>query len=67
LAIDLATTEELAPKIPAGILKVSASGIENRNDIDRLKPVCDGFLIGSLLMRQPSLEALQKTLQELIQ
>jgi indole-3-glycerol phosphate synthase / phosphoribosylanthranilate isomerase len=66
LAIDLATTEELAPKIPAGILKVSASGIENRNDIDRLKPVCDGFLIGSLLMRQSSPEALQKTLQELI-
>jgi indole-3-glycerol phosphate synthase / phosphoribosylanthranilate isomerase len=66
LAIDLATTERLSPKIPEGILKISASGIENRHDIDRLKPFCDGFLIGSLLMRQPSPVALQQTLQELI-
>lgn len=67
LAIDLATTEKLAPKIPNSILKISASGIENRNDIERLKPFCDGFLIGSLLMRQPSSEKLKQTLQELTQ
>jgi indole-3-glycerol phosphate synthase len=67
LDIDLATTERLAPKVPAGILKISASGIENRRDIDRLKAYCDGFLIGSLLMRQPSPERLVETLQGLTQ
>jgi indole-3-glycerol phosphate synthase len=67
LDIDLATTEQLASKVPAGILKISASGIENRQDIERLKDCCDGFLIGSLLMRQPSPEHLKKTLLELIQ
>lgn len=67
LQIDITTTSRLAPLIPEGIIRVSASGIENRADIDRLQPVCDGFLIGSLLMRQPSPEHLEKTLQELTQ
>jgi indole-3-glycerol phosphate synthase len=67
LAMDLDTTSRLAPLIPQGVIRVSASGIESRADLERLKPFCDGFLIGSLLMRQPSPAHLEKTLQELTQ
>lgn len=56
LAIDLATTSRLAALIPPGTLTVSASGIETRADLDALRPYCDGFLIGSALMRQPVTE-----------
>ncbi len=65
LAMDMSTTCRLAPLIPPGILRVSASGIENRSDIEQLQPYCDGFLIGSLLMRQPSTTHLEQVLQEL--
>ncbi len=64
LAIDLQTTVRLSSKIPAGILKVSASGIGSRADIERLQPYCDGFLIGSVLMKQP-LDQLSAKLREL--
>jgi len=67
LEMDMTTTSRLAPLVPAGVIRVSASGIENRADIERLRPVCDGFLIGSLLMRQPSAEQMELTLQELTQ
>jgi indole-3-glycerol phosphate synthase / phosphoribosylanthranilate isomerase len=50
LSIDLSTTERLAPLAPDRIL-VSESGIGSRDDIDRLSPRVDGFLIGSALMR----------------
>lgn len=66
LAIDLATTETLCPQIPEGILKISASGVQNRADIDRLQPYCDGFLIGSALMREGSVEAIRHKLDELL-
>lgn len=65
LDMDMTTTKRLAPLTPAGILKVSASGIEKRTDINALQPYCDGFLIGSSLMKQ-SLEALPLKLQELL-
>jgi indole-3-glycerol phosphate synthase len=48
---DLATTEKLAPMVPPDVVLVSASGIENRGDIDRLSDHCNAFLIGSSLMR----------------
>ncbi len=66
LKMDLSTTERLSPLIPEGILKISASGIQDRADILRLQPHCDGFLIGSTLMREPTPEALAKKLQELL-
>jgi indole-3-glycerol phosphate synthase/phosphoribosylanthranilate isomerase len=50
LSVDLATTERLA-KMAAGRVLVSESGIATREDIDRLAPLVDGFLIGSSLMR----------------
>lgn len=66
LAVDLATTETLAPKVPDGILKLSASGIQSRADIVRLQPYCDGFLIGSAFMREGSVEAIRRKLDELL-
>jgi indole-3-glycerol phosphate synthase len=54
LEMDMTTTARLSPLIPPDILRISASGIENRADIERLQPFCDGFLIGSALMRQPA-------------
>lgn len=50
LSIDLATTEHLAPLAPGRVL-ISESGIHTREDVDRLAPLVDGFLIGSSLMR----------------
>lgn len=64
LDMDMDTTARLAGGIPSGILRISASGIENRADIERLQPHCDGFLIGSALMRQPA-DQLAAKLQEL--
>lgn len=62
LKIDLTTTEKLAPLIPDWITTVSASGIENRQDIDRLLPYCSRFLIGSALMKADNIEAKLKEL-----
>ena len=50
LSIDLSTTERLAP-LAAGRLVVSESGIASRNDVERLAPHVDGFLVGSSLMK----------------
>lgn len=65
LEIDLNTTQQLSSGIPSGILRVSASGIENRVQIENINPYCDGFLIGSALMKQPADQLLNK-LKELI-
>ena len=52
LKIDLAVTERLAP-LAGDRLLISESGILVRDDIDRLAPLVDGFLIGTSLMRAP--------------
>jgi indole-3-glycerol phosphate synthase/phosphoribosylanthranilate isomerase len=51
LAIDLATTERLAPRIPPDRIVVSESGIRSRADVDRLSPCARAFLVGSEIMR----------------
>ncbi|MGH8272730.1 MAG: bifunctional indole-3-glycerol-phosphate synthase TrpC/phosphoribosylanthranilate isomerase TrpF [Gammaproteobacteria bacterium] len=51
LAVDLAVTERLAPRIPPGHRVVCESGIGTRADILRLAPLVDGFLIGTRLSR----------------
>jgi indole-3-glycerol phosphate synthase/phosphoribosylanthranilate isomerase len=50
LSIDLSTTERLAGMAGERVV-VSESGINSREDVDRLAPLVDGFLIGSSLMR----------------
>lgn len=50
LSINLSTTERLAGMAGDRVV-VSESGINDRDDVDRLAPLVDGFLIGSSLMR----------------
>jgi indole-3-glycerol phosphate synthase/phosphoribosylanthranilate isomerase len=50
LTTDLSVTERLAPLVPAGVLAIAESGIAARNDVDRLAPAVDAFLVGSALM-----------------
>jgi indole-3-glycerol phosphate synthase len=51
-AVDLGTSERLAPKIPPGVLRVAESGIRSGDDIRRLRAFgYDAFLVGESLMR----------------
>jgi indole-3-glycerol phosphate synthase len=63
-ATDLATTERLAPLIPAERLIVAESGINSRADVERLQAAGAGaFLVGESLMREEDIGA---KLQELL-
>ncbi|GGW75385.1 bifunctional indole-3-glycerol-phosphate synthase TrpC/phosphoribosylanthranilate isomerase TrpF [Alteromonas halophila] len=58
LSTDLATTETLVPLLDAAehdFVVISESGIYTHQDVLRLAPYCDGFLVGSALMAQPDL------------
>jgi indole-3-glycerol phosphate synthase len=51
--VDLATSENLAKKIPSGSIKVAESGIGSHADVQRLKSAgFDAFLVGESLLRQ---------------
>ena len=52
LKVDLAVTERLARHVPEDRLVVCESGIANRNDVLRLAPLVDGFLVGTRLSRE---------------
>ncbi|HEY0526578.1 MAG TPA: indole-3-glycerol phosphate synthase TrpC [Stellaceae bacterium] len=63
LAIDLATTEALAPAVPADRRLVAESGLYTPDDLARLRRVgAHRFLIGESLMRQPDVEAATRAL-----
>jgi indole-3-glycerol phosphate synthase len=50
--VRLDTSEELAPKIPADILKVTESGVNSREDVQRLRTAgYRAFLVGEHLMK----------------
>ncbi|MGE3617659.1 MAG: bifunctional indole-3-glycerol-phosphate synthase TrpC/phosphoribosylanthranilate isomerase TrpF [Gemmatimonadales bacterium] len=51
LAVDLATTPALAARVPADRVLIAESGIRTRADVTRLRPLVDGFLVGTALMR----------------
>jgi indole-3-glycerol phosphate synthase len=52
LVTDLAVSEHLLPKVPAGIFAISESGMRDASDIARLRAAgAHGFLIGEALMR----------------
>ncbi len=58
LAVDLATTEALAPRVPAGRLLVAESGLYAPADLARMTAAgARAFLIGESLMRQPDVTA----------
>lgn len=58
LAVDLATTEQLAPKVPKDRVLVAESGLGSPADLARMAKVgASTFLIGESFMRKPDVEA----------
>ena len=63
LVTDLATTEELAPRVPADRFLIAESGIRGREDLRRLAAAgAQCFLVGESLLRQPDVMAATRTL-----
>jgi indole-3-glycerol phosphate synthase len=57
-AVSLETSLHLSPRIPAGVLKISESGIHSAQDIERLRAAgFQAFLIGEHLMKSPDATA----------
>ena len=58
LAVDLATTEQLAPMVPKDRVLVAESGLGSPADLLRMAKVgASAFLIGESFMRKPDVEA----------
>jgi indole-3-glycerol phosphate synthase len=58
LAVDLATTEQLAPRVPRDRVLVAESGLSSPADLARMAKVgASAFLIGESFMRKPDVEA----------
>jgi len=57
LAVDLAVTEQLAPKVPKNRVLVAESGLGSPADLARMAKVgASAFLIGESFMRKPDVE-----------
>lgn len=62
--VSLATSERLAPHLPANALKVSESGIGSREDCRRLSAAgYDAFLVGEAVMTSPDPENRLRTMR----
>ena len=63
LAVDLAVTEQLAPKVPQDRVLVAESGLGSPADLARMAKVgASAFLIGESFMRQSDVEAAVRAL-----
>ena len=63
LAVDLNTALAIAAAMPANILRVADSGINNHADLHRLQNAgFPAFLVGESLMRQPDVTAATRAL-----
>lgn len=52
--VDIVTWEKLFPYLPPDAIKVSESGIDSKNILERLKSAgAQGYLIGELFMKEP--------------
>jgi indole-3-glycerol phosphate synthase len=56
--IDLSTSIRLAPKIPASIQVIAASGFTCRAEIDQVSSSCQNFLVGSSIMQSENIDDL---------
>lgn len=56
LSTDLATTEALAPHIGSDRVVISESGIYTNDQVRRLSPLVDGFLVGSSIMAEEDID-----------
>jgi indole-3-glycerol phosphate synthase len=65
LTTDLAATERVVRRVPAGRIVVSESGIESAEDVRRLAAAgASAFLVGTSLLRSADLEAKTRELVE---
>jgi indole-3-glycerol phosphate synthase len=63
LAVDLAVTEQLAPKVPKDRVLVAESGLGSPADLERMaRAGASAFLIGESFMRKPDVEAAVRAL-----
>jgi len=63
LVVDIETTYQLLPDIPAGVVKVAESGFRTRAELERLAAAgLDAVLIGEALMRSAEIEAATREL-----
>jgi len=63
LAVDVATTEELAPRVPKDRLAVSESGLKDPADLARMaRAGVRCFLVGESLLAQADVEAATRAL-----
>lgn len=62
LQIDLQTSLTLAAKIPAGKIIVAESGINSREDVEKLVGKVDAILVGSSILKSANLETKLKEL-----
>jgi indole-3-glycerol phosphate synthase len=63
LVTDLATTEQLAPEVPADRFLIAESGIRSHADVRRLAAAgVQCFLVGESLLRQPDVTAATRAL-----
>ncbi len=60
LTTDLAVTERLAPRVPAGVVTVSESGVERHDDLLRLAPHVDAFLVGSSILAAEDMDCTEE-------
>ncbi|MCP4601866.1 MAG: bifunctional indole-3-glycerol-phosphate synthase TrpC/phosphoribosylanthranilate isomerase TrpF [Proteobacteria bacterium] len=56
LEIDLSVTEKLAPLVPSDRVVVAESGVLTHRDVLRLRPLANGFLVGTSLMAKPDID-----------
>lgn len=50
LAIDLSAARALLDRVPTGVVRVAESGLESREEVDKLRGLADAALIGSAFM-----------------